>query len=154
MEPLNLPLVQFKIKREGTKQFLFDAIRRKWVVLTPEEWVRQHFIRFLIDCHGYPTALIGVEVPVSVNSLKQRADVIVYNRYGHAVMIVECKASSVKLTNQVFDQVARYNLSFKVPYLIVTNGLQHIGAKLNHTEGSYEWLAQIPNFESIGGEPL
>lgn len=154
MEPLNLPSVQFKIKREGNKQLLFDAIRRKWVVLTPEEWVRQHFIRFLIDCHGYPTALIGVEVPVAVNSLKQRADIIVYNRHGKAMMIVECKASSVKLSNQVFDQVARYNLTFKVSYLIVTNGLQHIGAKLNHIAGSYEWLAQIPDFDTMGEESL
>lgn len=149
MEKLNLPPYQFKIKQEGDKQSLFDAIRRKWVVLTPEEWVRQNFVRFLIDQRLYPAALIGIEIPVTVNGLKQRADIIVYNRQGSAVMIVECKATTVKLTNQVFDQAARYNITHKVPYLIVTNGLQHIGARLHHESGSYEWLTQIPMFEEL-----
>ncbi|PZX20702.1 type I restriction and modification enzyme subunit R-like protein [Breznakibacter xylanolyticus] len=149
MEKLNLPPYSFRLRKDGLKRMIFDVFRKKWVTLTPEEWVRQNFVRFLVEHRQYPCALIGIEVMVIVNGLKQRADVIVYDRQGQPVMIVECKATSVPLTNQVFDQAARYNLIHKVPFLMVTNGIQHLGARLHHEACCYDWLSDVPDYEQL-----
>jgi len=149
MKSLNLPPVQFRIRQQGDKKQVFDVVRKKYVALTPEEWVRQHFIHFLMDQKHYPAGLVAVEMPVAVNGLKQRADVVVYNRKGRPVVVVECKAPSVSVSKAVFDQAARYNMQLQVDYLIVTNGLQHYCAHLNGTGNDYQMMADFPDFDQI-----
>ncbi len=149
MKPLNLPPVSFRTRQHAGKMQVFDVIRKKFVALTPEEWVRQHFIHFLMDQKHYPSGLIAVEMQVAVNGLKQRADVVVYNRKGKPVVVVECKAPSVAVSKSVFDQAARYNMQLQVDYLIVTNGLQHYCAHLNGTGNAYQMLPDFPDFSEI-----
>jgi len=149
MEKLNLPQVQFKTKQLGDKAQVFDDVRKKYVALTPEEWVRQHFIHFLINEQKFSAGLVAVEMLVKVNDLSQRADIVLYNRKGKPVIIVECKAPSVPITRAVFNQAARYNTMLKVEYLIVTNGLQHFCAKLLDESGNYELLKAIPMADEI-----
>lgn len=123
--PLNFPAYPFSMRAEGQSKQIFDFVRRRFVDLTPEEWVRQHLLRFLTDTYRYPASLLAVEKQVKVNGLSQRADVVVYDREGKPWMIVECKAPSVEITQDTFYQAARYNLSLQVPYYLLTNGLQH-----------------------------
>jgi len=149
MEKLNLPQVQFKTKQLGGKVQVFDDVRKKYVALTPEEWVRQHFIHFLINEQKFSAGLVAVEMLVKVNDLSQRADIVLYNRKGKPVIIVECKAPSVPITRAVFNQAARYNTMLKVEYLIVTNGLQHFCAKLLDESGNHELLKAIPMADEI-----
>lgn len=150
MDLLNLPSFQIKTQQQGNKTKIFDEIRQKFVALTPEEWVRQHMVRYLLDHKGYPRTLITVETKVMINGLTQRADVIIYNRKGIPVMIIECKATTVPLSNLVFEQIARYNMNLKVNYLVLTNGLQHYCARLNFDKMNYHFLKEIPPFEEIG----
>ncbi len=149
MYQLNLPSVSLKYRTENSKQLVFDVIRKKYVVLTPEEWVRQNFIHYLINHLKYPPGLIAVEAVVKINSLNQRADIVVYNRKGKPVMIVECKAPKIKVDNKVFEQAARYNLSLGVDYLLVTNGLKHYCAQLVPKNKSYTMLKAVPAFNEI-----
>lgn len=146
MQNLNLPTYPFKLKQDGERVQIFDAIRKKYVVLTPEEWVRQHFVQFLIQEKKYPLSLIAVERSLKYNLLQKRADVLAYNTLGEPYLMVECKAPEVKISQDTFDQVARYNMAFKVKYLVVTNGLQHFCCQMNYTENSYQFLEQIPAF--------
>jgi hypothetical protein len=149
MDNINLPAFPFRMRENQGKQQIFDDIRKKFVALTPEEWVRQHFVKFLqLQC-GYPAALMAIEMPVSVNSLKQRADIVVYNRMGKPSVIVECKAPSVAIDNQVFDQAARYNLKLNVDFLMVTNGLVHFCAKLDYKNSSYAMMQKPPHFNDF-----
>ena len=113
------------------------------------EWVRQHFIHYLLQFKKYPPGLVAVEMLVKVNGLKQRADIVAHNRQGKPVVVVECKAPSVAITKQVFDQAARYNMQLDVRYLIVTNGLQHFCARLTGVNGSYQLEKEIPDFSSL-----
>ncbi len=149
MNRLNLPPISLKYKTENSKQLVFDIIRKKYVALTPEEWVRQNLVHYLMNHLGYPLGLIAVETVVKINTLNQRADVVVYNRKGEPVMIVECKAPTVKIDNSVFDQAARYNLSLGVNYLLVTNGIKHYCAQLNMEQKSYKMLKSIPGYEDF-----
>ncbi|MCT4604071.1 MAG: type I restriction enzyme HsdR N-terminal domain-containing protein [Marinifilum sp.] len=149
MENLNLPTYSFKIKSDLQRKLIFDSIRKKYVVLTPEEWVRQNFIRFLIEEKGFPASLIAVEKKVDVNLLPQRSDVVLYNRNANPVMIVECKASKVKITQDVFNQVARYNMKLRVPFLLVTNGLKHFCCYMDYDNKSFKFLENIPDYQSI-----
>ena len=149
MDQLNLPPVSLKQRIENSKQLVFDIIRKKYVTLTPEEWVRQNFVHYLINHLKYPPGLIAVESVVKINSLNQRADIVVYNRKGKPVMIVECKAPKVKVDNKVFEQAARYNLSLGVDYLLVTNGLKHYCAQLAPENKSYTMLKAIPAFNEL-----
>ncbi len=151
MHPLNLPSVSLKYKIENNKRLVFDVIRKKYVMLTPEEGVRQHFVHYLLNQLGYPAGLIAIETVVKINTLNQRADVVVYNRKGKPVMIVECKAPKVKVDNSVFEQAARYNQNLEVDYLLVTNGIKHYCAQLNKENKSYKMLKVIPGFEEING---
>ena len=151
MHQLNFPTASLKFKSENNKQFVFDVIRKKYVVLTPEEWVRQHLIHYLIHFLGYPPGLIGVETPVKVTGMNQRADVVVFNRKGIPVLIAECKAPGINISNSVFQQAARYNRELSVDYLLITNGLKHYCARLNKEEGSYQMLKAIPDFDLISG---
>ena len=146
MQSLNLPEYSFKIKSEGQRKYIFDNIRKRFVVLTPEEWVRQNMIAWLTREKNYPASLISVELQMKHNRMKRRADVVLFGRDGKPLMILECKAPGVRITQKAFDQAARYNLDMKVEYLVVTNGLDHYCARINHVEGSWEFTPEIPDF--------
>ena len=147
MQRLNLPTYSFTIKSEGKRQLIFDAIRKKYVVLTPEEWVRQNFARYLVDEKSCPPALIAIEKQFTYNRMSKRADILVYGRDARPLMMVECKSPAVKIGQRVFDQVALYNLSFALNYLVVTNGLKHYCCRLeNGGGGGFSYLAEIPDY--------
>lgn len=147
MKTLNLPSYQFKLKQQGLRTQIFDSIRKKYVVLTPEEWVRQNFLQFLIREKNYPASLIAVEAGLKYNQLQKRMDVLVYDKQGTPHLMVECKAPEVKINQDVFDQIARYNMVFKVKYLVVTNGMHHFCCMMDYTNNAYQYLEQIPVFE-------
>ena len=147
MIQLNLPQYKFKLKSNENKTLIFDKVRKKYFVLTPEEWVRQHYVSFLIEEKKYPISLIALEKQLIVNGLKKRSDILVFNKQGQTEIIVECKAPSVKITQETFDQIARYNLKLKANYLIVTNGLQHIFCKIDLEKENYIFLPEIPDYK-------
>jgi len=149
MANLNLPSIECKTRQIRGQTEIFDIIRKKYVVLTPEEWVRQNFIHFLINQKGVPQSLIAVEYSLKVNKMVKRADIAVFGTKGQPLLIVECKASSIKINQKVFDQVARYNLTLKVKYLVVTNGLDHYVCQIDFDKNSYAFLEEIPNFDEI-----
>jgi len=128
---------------------ILDPVRRKFVKLTPEEWVRQNFVQYLINEGKYPAGLLGIEIGFSLNKLKRRVDILVHNRSGKPVLIVECKAPEVAINDKVFDQIVSYNIGLKVPYLVVTNGLDHYACKIDHIENRYEFLNVIPLYEDL-----
>jgi hypothetical protein len=146
LQPLNLPGYSFSVREQGQSKQIFDSIRKRFVALTPEEWVRQNFMRFMIDVHQYPAVLMAVERLVKVNELKQRADIVVYTREGKPWLIVECKAPSVKIDNDTFLQVARYNLTLQVPYFVLTNGIEHYCCHFSGQE--FTFLDSLPAFNS------
>ena len=147
METLNLPSYNFNIKLEGQRKLIFDSIRKKYVVLTPEEWVRQHIVHYLITEKETPISLIAVEKQLTINTLIKRFDILVFNKKGLPQLIIECKAPSIKITQETFDQIARYNLKLNTNYLMVTNGLQHYFCKLDHENKQYKFLKDIPNYK-------
>jgi len=149
MQTLNLPVTEFRVRKKGEKQEIFDRIRKKFVTLTPEEWVRQHFIQYLTGQLNVPSSLVAVEVPMQVNRLKKRGDIVVYGRNGKPCLIVECKAPEVNVTQAVFDQVAIYNMALLVPYLVVTNGLVHFACRINHSDRSIEFLKELPDYQQM-----
>ncbi len=149
MEKLNLPVFSFKYKKEKNKKFIFDEIRGKYVVLTPEEWVRQNFLRFMTEKLRYPAVLTGVEKMLKVNGLCQRCDILLYNRQGSPVLIVECKAPSVAVDSKTLGQAARYNITLRVPFLVLTNGINHYCIKTNVETGDFEALSGFPPFEEM-----
>lgn len=147
MIKLNLPTYNFKLKSSENKTLIFDKIRKRYFVLTPEEWVRQHFVRFLIEEKKYPTSLIALEKQLTVNKRKKRTDILVFNNKGNHNIIVECKAPTIKITQATFDQIARYNLKLKANYLIVTNGLEHFYCKMDFAKETYIFLKEIPDYK-------
>ena len=149
MLSLNLPKIEVKITSNNGKYAIFDVFRRRYVALTPEEWVRQHFVHYLIQHKGYPQALMANEVQVSLNGTKKRCDTVLYQRDLSARMIIEYKAPDVEITQAVFDQITRYNMVLKVDYLIVSNGMQHYCCKLDYQTNSYTFLRDIPNYDSL-----
>ena len=149
MKDLNLPIYSFNIKSEDNRKLIFDPIRKKYIVLTPEEWVRQNFIQYLINEKNVPEGLIIQEHKIKLNTLNQRSDIVIYSRSGTPLLIVECKAPSVKLAQATFEQIARYNIILQVKYLIVTNGLNHYCCMINIEEKSYSFLKDIPNYEDL-----
>ncbi|PCJ84394.1 MAG: restriction endonuclease subunit R [Flavobacteriales bacterium] len=149
MLKLNLPTYEFKIKRTDKGTEIFDKVRKKYVALKPEEWVRQHFIHYLIGEKNYPASLLEVEKALEVNRLQKRSDIVAYNNTGQPQLIVECKAPSVKISQKAFDQIARYNIALKVKYLVVTNGLQHYCCKIDFEKKGFEFLKEVPGYESL-----
>ncbi|MCK5028701.1 MAG: type I restriction enzyme HsdR N-terminal domain-containing protein [Bacteroidales bacterium] len=149
MEKLNLPTYSFNIKLIEQRKYIFDFIRKKFVILTPEEWVRQNFLKYLVNEKKYPASLIFVEKEFKLNNLSKRSDAVVYNKTGSPVLIVECKAASVKIDQKVFDQIARYNMKLKVDYLIVTNGLEHFCCKIDYQNQKYLFLKEVPEYENV-----
>ena len=146
---LNLPTYEIKIAQRGNKQLIFDFLRRKYVALTPEEWVRQHFVHYLIEHKGYPAGLIGNEVELNVGEKKLRCDSILYNKVAQPQMIIEYKAPQKKLQQKTFDQISAYNLLLKVDYLIVSNGMQHICCRMDYENQKYCFLEGIPNYQEL-----
>lgn len=146
---LNLPSFDAKIAVKDGKRTIFDVIRHRYVALTPEEWVRQHFVHFLLEYKGYPAALLANEVQVQLNSTKKRCDTVLYRRDLTARMIVEYKSPKVVITQKVFDQIMRYNMVLKVDYLIVSNGLQHYCCRIDYAHNSYTFLQDIPDYQSL-----
>ena len=149
MLSLNLPEFETKISLNKGKYVIWDVLRRKNVALTPEEWVRQHFIHYLIHDKGYPQSLMANEVQVSLNSTKKRCDTVLYRRDLTARMIIEYKAPDVEITQNVFDQITRYNMVLRADYLIVSNGLQHYCCKLDYQTNSYVFLKDIPAYNEL-----
>ena len=147
MLKLNLPTYNFKLKSNENKTLIFDIIRKKYMVLTPEEWVRQHFVLFLMDEKKYPASLIAIEKQLTVNNLKKRSDILVFNSDGKPEILVECKAPKVKITQDTFDQIARYNLKLKANFLILTNGLEHFYCKMDFENETYIFLKEVPNYK-------
>ncbi len=144
---LNLPAYNLKIKNKENKFLIFDIIRKKYVHLNHEEWVRQNFIHYLINDKNYPRSLIAVEKQLKINNLSKRTDILIFDKNGLPNIIVECKAPSIKISQDTFDQIARYNLKLNAKYLIVTNGIQHYYCIMNHEEMKYEFLNDIPTFK-------
>jgi len=144
MEKLNLPEFDIKLKQEGDKTWVFDLLRKKYVVLTPEEWVRQHFLNYLTTSLGYPKSLMKVESGMRHHKLIRRTDILVYNREAKPFMLVECKAAEVSLNQAVFDQVSAYNQAYQAPHLVITNGLHHFCCKLDFQSQKYEFLTDLP----------
>jgi hypothetical protein len=149
LKQLNLPQYSFKISGKEGSEMILDPVRRKYVKLTPEEWVRQNFVQYLVNEGKYPAGLLGIEVMFRLNKLKRRVDIMVHNRFGEPVLIVECKSPDVDIDDKVFEQIATYNMKFKVPYLVVTNGLHHYACKINHEEMKFEYLLVIPLYEDL-----
>jgi hypothetical protein len=147
MQRLNLPTYNFKLKSSENKTLIFDKLRKKYMVLTPEEWVRQHYVYFLIEEKKYPISLIALEKQLTINNRKKRTDILVFNKEGNHDIIVECKAPSIKITQDTFDQIARYNLKLKANYLIVTNGLEHFYCKMDFENETYIFLKDIPDYK-------
>ena len=150
MQKLNLPQFDLRIKAEGEKQFIFDAIRKKYILLTPEEWVRQNFIQFLVQHKKYPQSLMAVEKQLTVNRKLFRFDLVGYQRSGQPLLIAEFKAPGVKITQQAFDQVVRYNMALRVQLVVVSNGLQHFVCAIDYEKGDYIFLKEIPEYRNAG----
>lgn len=149
MQRLNLPQYQFNIKSDGDSFVILDQLRKRWVTLTPEEWVRQNFVRFLIHDRQFPAALMNNEISLVQNGIKRRCDTLVADRNGNPLVIVEYKAPSVEITQKTFDQVVRYNMVLKADFLIVSNGLNHYCCKIDYKTGSYIFLHDIPCYEQL-----
>lgn len=144
MRDLNFPKFQFRFKSSENKLFIFDEIRKKYVMLTPEEWVRQHVVHFLINVKKYPKSYINVEKVVKLNDMNKRYDVVVFDPQGNIFLLVECKEPQVEITQGVFDQIARYNSSLNAHLLMVTNGLNHYYCKLDYENKKYQFLTDLP----------
>lgn len=144
MQELNFPKYSFRFKSSENKLSVFDEIRKKFVLLTAEEWVRQHVVQFLLQHKNYPKSLINVEKVIKVNDLVKRYDLVVYNPDGSIFLLVECKAPSVVITQETFNQIARYNLVLKAKYLMVTNGLNHYFCQMDFKEQKYIFLEDLP----------
>lgn len=146
MQKLNFPVYSFRFKNSENKVAIFDEIRKKFIILTPEEWVRQHVTQYLLQEKKYPKSYINVEKLIKINDLTKRYDLVVFQPNGAPFLLVECKAPEVKITQQTFDQIARYNLTLKAKYLMVTNGLNHYFCEMDFENEKYVFLEQLPDF--------
>lgn len=149
MTGLNLPSFELKITKRNNKDYIFDRLRRQYVRLTPEEYVRQHFIHFLIEYRNYPQALLANEVGIEIGNVKKRCDTVLYDKHLNPLVVVEYKAPAIEITQKTFDQILRYNMTLQVPWMIVSNGMQHFCCKINIEEGTYRFEKDIPFYENI-----
>lgn len=150
MTELNLPKYNMRISRDRNNNIkIFDSIRKKFVSLTPEEYVRQHFTNWLINYLHYPMGLIVNEVKISLNSTIKRCDTIVYSNTGDPMMIIEYKAPHISINQNVFDQIVRYNMVLKTKYLVVSNGMQHYCCIIDYENNSYQFIPHIPTYEEL-----
>jgi hypothetical protein len=148
LQKLNFPTFTFRFKNSENKVAIFDEIRKKFIILTPEEWVRQHVVQFLFQEKNYPKSYINVEKLIKINDLNKRYDIVVYQPNGELFLLIECKAPEVKIAQQTFDQIARYNLVLKAKYLMVTNGLNHYFCQMDFENEKYVFLKELPEFET------
>lgn len=146
---LNLPACQFQIMRSVDGDKIFDRLRKKFVALTPEEWVRQNFVNYLVEYKGFPASLMANEVAITLNNTRRRCDTVVYSKMAEPLVIIEYKASSVEITQQVFDQIVRYNMVLRAQYLIVSNGLNHYCCSIDYDNNSYKFIKDIPNYDAL-----
>lgn len=146
MEQLNFPMYEFRFKNNKNKLYIFDIIRKKFVVLTPEEWVRQNVVQFLLEEKKIPVTLINVEKALKINGLTKRYDIVVFRTNGEIFLVVECKAPHIEITQSVFDQIAIYNLSLNAEFQMVTNGIQHYYCQMDYQNQRYIFLKDLPNF--------
>ena len=149
MLQLNLPEYNFRIKKQDEKFLIFDSQRKRYVSLTPEEWVRQHFIRFLIVEKGYPAAYLAIEKQLSMNGMKKRCDAILYNEDALPILIIELKAPTVPITQTTFDQVAVYNAKLKVDFFMISNGIEHYCCKVDTVNSQYKFFPEIPDYTKL-----
>ena len=147
MVDLNFPGYEFFVRDHGSQQEIFDAITQEYVVLTPEEWVRQHLVQYLIHEKRTPLGLLRREVPVMLNGMRKRADVVVYDRHTRPLIVAECKAPDVSLRQDAFNQVARYNSQLKAPYVMITNGLTHHFCRIDHVHRTIGYLDTLPSYD-------
>jgi len=141
-----MPIYKLKMKEIGKKIYIFDEVRKKYLTLNQEEWVRQNFIQYLNKEKKFPLSLMGVERVISYNSLKTRADIVVYDKQGLEKIIIECKSPDVKITQETFYQIAKYNSQLRVNFLIVTNGIKHYCCKRDYLNEKYDFIEEIPSF--------
>ena len=146
---INLPPYEIKLREQDGKRQIFDFLRRKYVSLTPEEWVRQHFVNYLLNHKGYPKGLLANEVELRVGEKKLRCDTLLYNKGLQPQMIIEYKAPDIELTQRVFDQITVYNFLLRVDYLVVSNGLQHYCCRMDYEHQSYTFLQDIPGYAAL-----
>lgn len=149
MLALNLPPCPLKIIKRDEKSYVFDILRKRYVTLTPEEWVRQNFTHYLIEHKGYPTTLLANEVSLNLNGTSKRCDSVLYDTTAKPRLIIEFKASHIELTQKVFNQISRYNMALHVDYLIVSNGLQHYCCRMNYEALTYSFLPHIPHYSEL-----
>ena len=146
MQNLNFPTYSFRFKNSENKVSIFDEIRKKFILLTPEEWVRQHVVQFLLQDKKYPKSYINVEKLIKINDLSKRYDGVVFQPNGEIFLLIECKAPEVPISQQTFDQIARYNLVLKAKYLMVTNGLNHYFCRMDFENEKYVFLRELPEY--------
>lgn len=144
---LNFPEYDFRLRANGDVKEIFDAVRNKWIVLTPEEWVRQHVIAWMHEEKNYPGSLMAVEKQIKVNGLTRRCDVICYDTKLQPLVIVECKSPDVTITQELFDQAARYNLTVGAKYFLLTNGLRHFCCTMDHENQAWSFLSELPEYK-------
>lgn len=149
MIQLNLPPFPARLEQRQGKPYIWDEWRNKMVRLTPEEWVRQHLMHYLVEHLGYPKQLLGTEVGLKVGTMSKRADALLYDRQLRPQMLIECKAPEVRLSDEVLMQAIRYNMALSVPYLLLSNGLEHVVYHIDYTEQSYHNLSEIPNYRQL-----
>lgn len=147
MQKLNFPDYTFRFKNSENKLAIFDGVRKKFVILTPEEWVRQHVVTYLLNDLMYPKSYLNVEKLLKINGLNKRYDVVVYNPDGSVFLLVECKAPSVAITQITFDQIARYNMAAKAQYMMVTNGINHYFCSMDYEQEKYIFLKELPAYK-------
>ncbi|MBT8272715.1 MAG: type I restriction enzyme HsdR N-terminal domain-containing protein [Bacteroidia bacterium] len=146
MQKLNFPSYKFRLKNSENKTLIFDEIRKKFVVLQPEEWVRQHCLKYLIEEKKIPKSLISVEKMIELHGTKKRYDIIIFKPDGSIFLIVECKSPQIKINQNTFDQIARYNMVLNANYLMLTNGIEHYYCFIDFKTKSYQFLKEIPKF--------
>lgn len=149
MLKLNLPTFDYKINRTRDGLQIYDRLRRKFVALTPEEWVRQHFVEFIITHKGFPQSLIANEIGITLNNTRRRCDTVVYDNTATPLVIIEYKAPSVEISQATFDQIVRYNMVLQAKYLIVSNGLNHYCCSIDYTNQTYQFLKEIPSYSEL-----
>ena len=154
MFTLNLPRYSIKVINRNGRRYIFDFLRKKYVALTPEEWVRRHFVHYMTDFKNYPTGLLANEITLSLNGTTKRCDTVGYDKQLHPRLIIEYKAPHIEITQKVFSQISRYNLVLKVDYLIVSNGIQHFCCQMDYKNFGFTFLRDIPNYEEITSSEL
>ena len=154
MQVLNLPPAPLKIRQRDGRNEVFDPLRRRFVRLTPEEWVRQHFVGYMQSHLGFPPEVIANEVTLVQNGLQRRCDTVVYGPHAEPLLIVEYKSPEVRITQRTFDQICRYNMQLRVGWLVVSNGLQHFCCQMDYAQGSYRFLPQLPTYAQLLAPPM